>query len=248
MGSEASTNPYLNSPPPLPRYIYPRSDDEEDEEDEEEEGVNESSAYCTLERSRSMTRWNMRRLKAFGGQLPGERKGSQLVSSWYFNSFGRNAEEGSGRKERSERSRPRLVLSSFSYSLAFKVSGPRAAATRPLLLHSHKPSLSPSRSHKVSFRSNPREPANILVSRQKPLTSRHPPRSRAYLSRGISLQTRSDWCARSHVVTLPLLCFPPPQYVLYRFLRFFIGSSLARCKPNPGFLHRPQLPSHVSHI
>lgn len=94
MGSGGSTNPYLNSPPSLPRQFYPRSDDED-------EGVDQHQPpqfYSLGTQPRSSSRPS--RQRSLSGQPPVERKGGQLVSLRYFTSFGRNV--GSRQKEKGE--------------------------------------------------------------------------------------------------------------------------------------------------
>lgn len=136
--SKDYVNPYLNPPPSPPRYFYPRSDDEE--------GIDQPSPLYTLEKSRSTRRSIRQRAFASGDQSSAERKGGRLVSPRYFTSFGRQV--GSRPKERGSLFLfPFLILFS-PLPLHSKVLGPRAVPTRPLLLHSHKASLS-SRSHQV---------------------------------------------------------------------------------------------------
>ncbi|KAF9786746.1 hypothetical protein BJ322DRAFT_670611 [Thelephora terrestris] len=87
--------------------------------DEEEEGTGQPSAFYTLEKSRSVGRTKRQR------SLSDQTEGGQLVPPRFI----RANHGGSRPKER--------------------VSGARATATRPLLLHRHKPSLSSTHSHQV---------------------------------------------------------------------------------------------------
>ena len=133
VGSNDLVNPHLNAPPSPPRYFYPRSDDEE-------EWIDQPS--YTLKKTRTMRR--PKRQRSLSDKSPAEHKRAQLFSSRYFASPGRNA--GSRPKEKGKSS---VAFSLNPASFCLKASGPRVAATRPLLSHSHKASLSSSYSHQV---------------------------------------------------------------------------------------------------
>ncbi|KAF9654164.1 hypothetical protein BDM02DRAFT_241 [Thelephora ganbajun] len=157
MESKDSANPYLNSPPSSPRYFYPRSDDEE--------GIDQPSPFYTLEKSRPMRR--LKRQRSFSDQSPVERKGGQLVSPRYFTSFGRNV--GSRPREKGAFSFFFFFFSFFfslnpGLSLSSKVSGPRAAVTRPFLLHRHKASLSSAHSHQTGTSYEPASSPEPYIS------------------------------------------------------------------------------------
>jgi len=137
-----SMNPYLNSPPSPRRYFYPRPEDED--------GINQPSGYYTLEKSRSMGRRKRQR------SLSDQPWGGQTVSP--RSAAGGNA--GSRQKGGGEDFHSNPVLYIPSKPCCFSlvpcwVSEPRAAATRPLLLHRHKASLSSAHSHQV----RPRPPS-----------------------------------------------------------------------------------------
>lgn len=142
LGSKGIVNPYLNSPPSSPRYFYPLSDDEVEEVDRP--------------RSRS-TRRHVRQRSFSGDQPPGERKGGKFVPPRYFTSFCRKV--GSKPKQKGKP----FSFASLSFFLSYrplavppcKISVTRAAATRPLLLHSHKASFSSSHSHQVRLSVRP---------------------------------------------------------------------------------------------
>lgn len=138
VGDVGATNPYLNSPPSPPRYFYPRLDDAQ-------EGIDHSSAFYTLEKRQSAKRQS--RQRSSSDQTPTERKGGQLVPRRFLTSLGRSV--GSRPKEKGQLPNALVLFSQNSSNLVLKVSGPRAVATRPLLLHSHKPSFSSSHSHQV---------------------------------------------------------------------------------------------------
>ena len=179
LGSKDLANPYLNSPPSSPRYFYPRSDDEEG-------GIDQPSFFYTLEKPRSMRR-SIR--KRFGGdQSPRvECRGSKAVSPRCYTSLGCNV--GSRPKEKGKQLLFFVLffLSQFRLSgLPSKVSGARAAPTRPLLLPAHTLSLSSFHSHQVSSVCPTlfKHKGTHLASRLGPLTNHHLPPSRRYPSRG----------------------------------------------------------------
>lgn len=193
---KGAVNPYLNSPPSSPRYFYPLSDDEEERIDRP--------------RSRS-TRRHVRQRSFSGDQPPGERKGGKFVPPRYFTSFRRKA--GSKPKQKGKLFSLAYLFPLSHHPLAVlpsKISVTRAAATRPLLLHSHKASFSSSHSHQVRSPLNPFR-AQIHISSSplqtgssyEPSSSPEPPIS---ISRYISpLSFVGVWPVRSHLMWLPSL-------------------------------------------
>ena len=95
MGSGDPMDPDFDPPPSPPRYFYPCSDDEE-------EGIDQSSASYTLEKSRCMRLPERQRSEFSDQYLPflSEGNGGQLFSPRYFTSFGRNV--GSRPKEKGD--------------------------------------------------------------------------------------------------------------------------------------------------
>ena len=105
------------------------------------------------------------------------------------------------------------------YFVPLQASGPRAAATRPLLLHRHKTSRSSAHSYQVCPTWQPRPNGNIahFVSRRSLLTNHHHLRNRGYPFRGIFplFSSTSHPVCRSKISDLLYVaCFFPARYIL----------------------------------